>query len=347
MRVVSTIKHGVPLADIDKLTDNDVLHINDQGGQQYVDFILKKGIPNCIINDHYATPHITSPVPCYALPLLAECAATLIGDGMKIDNNISTTNCFNFVINRKQINRHLCIKFVEYFKLTDFDYTWSADERYADMGEIISELDQIADPTLKEKILPFILTPIELEKKFVECTDNEIEKSWPEVEFKHSIKSFYFTGGIKWSWDNVVQDLISKTAITLIPESIRFEKAAIITEKTLFSVFGLTFPIWVGGYNQASVWQNMGFDIFDDIIDHSYQSYDTLIERCYYAFSNNLELLADVNKSAALRLENKDRLLKNRELLLQNRIGDFIDQEISKYPLELQSVMPEILNYFR
>jgi hypothetical protein len=87
--------------------------------------------------------------------------------------------------------------------------------------------------------------------------------------------------------------------------------------------------------------------VFDDIIDHSYQSYDTLIERIYHAFADNLELLSDLNKVSKLRLELKDRLLNNRNLLLQNQLGKFIDQEIIRLPTDLQSVMPSILTHFR
>ena len=136
------------------------------------------------------------------------------------------------------------------------------------------------------------------------------------------------------------------SAISLITESLRFEKAATFTEKTIYSVLGLTFPIWVGGYNQATEWKNIGFDVFDDIIDHSYQSHDTLIERCYYAFANNLDLLSNKDKSAKLRLLCKVRLLKNRKLLLNNHLGIIANNKISTYPQELQLCMPEILKYF-
>ena len=93
--------------------------------------------------------------------------------------------------------------------------------------------------------------------------------------------------------------------------------------------------------------KRLRFDTFDDVIDHSYQSYDTLIERCYYAFTRNLPLLSDKNTATELRLLHKDRLYKNRQLLLQNHLEKFVDQEISKFPKDLQLVMPEILKYFR
>jgi hypothetical protein len=154
-------------------------------------------------------------------------------------------------------------------------------------------------------------------------------------------------GGNAWTWKNGLNDLFSKSAISLITESVRYQQSMTFTEKTLYSVLGLTFPIWVGGYNQASEWEKLGFDAFNDVVDHSYQSYNTLIERCYYAFSNNLELLTNKSKSAELRAIHQERLFKNRELLLQNQLGKFVDTEINKYPSELQLCVPEILKHFR
>ena len=125
------------------------------------------------------------------------------------------------------------------------------------------------------------------------------------------------------------------------------QRGSVFTEKTLYSVLGLTFPIWVGGYNQAKEWNRLGFDTFDDIIDHSYQDYDTLIERCYFAISNNIELLSNREKVAQVRNSLKDRLMQNCEMLLQNHLAHVVDREIAKFPKDLQLLMPDILKYFR
>ena len=154
-------------------------------------------------------------------------------------------------------------------------------------------------------------------------------------------------GSNSWTWRNGLQNMFLNSSISLITESVQYQRAAAFTEKTLYAVWGLTFPIWIGGYNQAKEWKRIGFDTFDDVIDHSYQNYDTLIERCYYAFFLNLKLLSNIDKTKELRLAHKHRLFKNRELLLQNQLGKFVDQEISKFPEDLQSAMPEILKYFR
>jgi hypothetical protein len=338
MELISILA-GSKLNTVNKLTNNHVLHINDVFDQEYVDYILTKGTPYCIVSDHMSAPPYHNPIPFYGLPLFAENNTRIITNQLEFDNNLSTSHCFNFMINKKQVNRFLCIKLVEYFKLTDFDYTWSAVDQTFDMSEILKELDALGSQSpLDNKTRSAILAPINLTKRFIKCPPGLGTKS------NSSVMNY---GGNAWTWKNGLNDLFSKSAISLITESVRYQQSMTFTEKTLYSVLGLTFPIWIGGYNQASEWEKLGFDAFNDVVDHSYQSYNTLIERCYYAFSNNLELLTNKSKSAELRAIHQERLFKNRELLLQNQLGKFVDTEINKYPSELQLCVPEILKHFR
>ena len=332
MRVISTLQYKNELADITELTNNDILHIYDGFNTEYIDYVLKKGSPKYIVNDHIT---FFANLKFYGLPLYVERYTREVIAEIEFENNINTINCFNFMINKKRVNRFLCIKFVEWFELSNFDYTWSAVDRNFDMVDIIAELDLLGSRSpLSPAARSFVLTPIQLKKRFIGVSGNTTSN----VRLDH--------GPDSWTWRNL-QNIFLNSGISLITESDLHQRAAIFTEKTLYAVWGLTFPIWIGGYNQAKEWKRIGFDTFDDVIDHSYQNYDTLIERCYYAFFLNLELLSNIDKTQKLRLVHKDRLFKNRELLLQNHLGKFVDQEISKFPEDLQSAMPEILKYFR
>ena len=59
--------------------------------------------------------------------------------------------------------------------------------------------------------------------------------------------------------------------------------------------------------------------------------------------ANNLDLLSNKDKSAKLRLSCHDRLLKNRELLLNNHLTTIVNNKTSAWPQELQSCVPELL----
>ncbi len=337
MHVISTFHYKNYRADIDQLTNNDILHIYDVFDQSDIDLIFKNGMPKYIISDHITKSKINfNNAKFYGLPLYINSISKNIIKNTEFDNNINTLNCFNFMINKKQINRFLCIKFVEWFNLYNFDYTWSAVDQQFDMSKIIYELDLLGkDSPLNKDTKTFILSQIRLPKKFIEFLDTSTNN--------FGVQNF---GGVEWSWQNIMQKLFLSSAISLITETVAYERSSVFTEKTLYSVLGLTFPIWIGGYNQAAEWKRIGFDIFDDIIDHSYQNYHTLIERCYYAFLFNLDLLSNINQAAELRLLHKNRLFKNRDLLVQNHLETFINQEITTFPEELQMGMPEIQKYF-
>jgi hypothetical protein len=239
--------------------------------------------------------------------------------------------------NKHRVNRFLCIKLVEFFKLNDFDYTWSGIKRHFDMTKILNELDTLGSSApFDNEVRSYLLGPIALEKRWI-THDYQVELDYAVTNY----------GGNEWTWKNGLDKLFLNSATSLITEPVSYQKVALFTEKTLYSVFGLNFPIWIGGgYNQANEWKKIGFDVFDDVIDHSYQSYDSLIERCYYAFFYNRELLSNKSYAKKMRLQCKNRLLNNRQLLFDNQIKKFIDFEIAKFPIELQQTIPKILKRF-
>jgi hypothetical protein len=72
------------------------------------------------------------------------------------------------------------------------------------------------------------------------------------------------------------------------------------------------------------------------VIDHSYQNYDTLIERCYYAFRRNLHILSDYNYAREIRESMMDRLEHNQQLLKNKQIDNFCKQQIEQWPEDLR-----------
>jgi hypothetical protein len=121
-----------------------------------------------------------------------------------------------------------------------------------------------------------------------------------------------------------------------------------MTEKTIYSVLGLTFPLWVGCYGQADYFKQMGLDVFDDVIDHSYQYLPSLFERCFYSVYLNLEILQNYNLAKNLREKNIDRLCNNRKLVLQdNLLKKHTDNVLKTWPEDLQQIIVPYWNQFR
>jgi len=317
--------------------DNDVLFISDFYEPSRLDRLISYTQPKYIINDYYIPTDgedKDNDLPIYCVPA---CFVFFNITFMSADlPEITDYNTFNFIINKKRIHRTLCIRLVEMFKLTDYTYTWSGLGRELDMSNTITELDHLgtSSPLTKEQ-RQFLLAPIEIESKFFEMPEGV---NSTDSHIKHKDTTY--------TWNNFLKNIFASSAVSLITESHGYQKKAGFTEKTSYAILGLTFPIWVGGYNQAQGLKQLGFDVFEDIIDHSYQSYPTLIERCYYAIANNLEILSNKSLAHELRTKNINRLKANRDLLLSSRVLEQCVKIRKNWPLDCQKVIPRLKDRF-
>lgn len=305
-----------------KFNKSDTVFINDAIGPDRV-IETYNILPNYLVVDHWSS---------YVTDYNLYCSPIWLADQVeKIDllsyddvDVLTTDYSFNFIINKKQINRFLCIKFVELFELQNFEYTWSGAGREFDLSNIIDEMNALGRScplSLTQKCI--MLQSIKLQEKFIGTlnVDNNVGVRISDCN---------------WPWYNGLREIYSFSAISLITESVRYEKGSLFTEKSLYPLLGLSFPIWIGGYQQASEWKRMGFDIFEDVIDHSYENYNTLIERCYYAFFNNLDLLKNFDKLKEIRQQMLPRLKNNYKLVENKHLAQLVKQQILQWPVELQ-----------
>jgi len=66
-----------------------------------------------------------------------------------------------------------------------------------------------------------------------------------------------------------------------------------LTEKYLNTVYGYNFPIILGVPGIVDHARSLGFDLFDDVIDHSYDTITDPMARIQAAIQLNLALLTD------------------------------------------------------
>jgi hypothetical protein len=320
-----------------ELTGN-ILHIWDVVDDQTIDDICQAyGTPEYVFTDGMCQYESDLDITVYAVDTWLE-SELVIWEKEKLAavDNVKTTQVANFQINKKQINRYLTIKFCEIFNL-DVDYTWSGIGESFDLSCIVLEKTQLKDNDI-DRYWSDILAPIsKFNKKWIDTCNHH--------KFSYSVTNY---GSNYTVWHAGLNNVMSNTAISLITESVWTQKAATFSEKTAFSVLALTFPIWVGGYNMASEWKKKGFDIFEDIIDHSYESMPTLLERCFYAFYLNLNILTNVNLAAELRSKYMDRLVKNRDMLTSENFKKYNRKIINTWPANLQQpALESIHRYLR
>lgn len=255
-------------------------------------------------------------------------------DKIDIPTVSCTTSCANFTINKKSNNRHMILKLSEIFNI-DVSYTWSGIDDTFDMSFFINEHNIVDDPQINS-VWPKLLEPI-----------TRFKKQWIATPAnKDAGYGITYTSNTS-NWNHGLKDLVSSTAVSLIGESIYDNTDAItFDEKTVFSVYGLTMPIWVGGKHQATNWKKRGFDTFDDVIDHSYESMPTLLERCFYAVYLNKQILTDLKYATKVRNSVMDRLIANRDKLTYQQFHNFNKNQVNSWPEEIKDIAYPLFNKY-
>ena len=196
---------------------------------------------------------------------------------------------FNFMINKPRKHREILLQLIKRFNL--INYTHSLPWKHNNINSI----------------------PV---------TDY---KFGPEVVMDKGIKNGSFKNAE--TYDKLLKTTVFEpSCISLITEPVFFERESILTEKTIMSVYSGTLLIWVGGWRCADALRSFGFDVFDDIVDHSYQDLDDPFDRCYHAIERNLNLLRDFDLVHKFIQNNKSRFEHNLNLLKNNVFQKTVDQ---------------------
>ena len=84
----------------------------------------------------------------------------------------------------------------------------------------------------------------------------------------------------------------------------------VIAEKYLNSIYAYNFPIFIAVPGTVSYLRNIGFDVFDDIVDHSYDKIQDPVLRLVTAINANIKLF-DKDYVIPVWELNKDRFNSN------------------------------------
>jgi plasmid maintenance system antidote protein VapI len=310
------------------LTGN-VLHVYDAIDDDTLTKIIDHfGTPRYIIMDGFSSYQTSLDIPIFCIDAWIEDQLTQMeSTGLTLVDDVKVEHVANFVINAKQINRFLAMKLSEIFNI-DVDYTWSGLGQNFNLEHIVQEKKLLNDSLIDQHWTQLLAPIAKFEKKW---RPNPGEKIVGDSKIVNPGDHAIF-------WNTHLRHVVSKSAISIITESVWTQQASLFTEKTVYSVLGLTFPIWVGGVNAATCWKDKGFDIFDDVIDHSYQNLPTLLERCFYAFYLNKDILTDLEKASFLRKQHVDRLIANRNCMTSDTFRKYNQTQFQKWPNDLQEL---------
>lgn len=119
------------------------------------------------------------------------------------------------------------------------------------------------------------------------------------------------------NFNQSLRSLYQNSFVEIVSESSFASPSYMLTEKTLNSIYGCNFPIILSGIGATAHLREIGFDLFDDVVDHSYDQIANPIDRIVSAVERNKRLLLDAEyakqlwKSNLTRFENNVALAKN------------------------------------
>jgi hypothetical protein len=119
-------------------------------------------------------------------------------------------------------------------------------------------------------------------------------------------------------------DVFSNAYVDLVTENINYSDKSFeyntLNEKSLKPFLFYQLPIFITYSNNLKCLRDMGFDLFDDILDNNYDLIEDPKERIDLAVSNLLKL-KEVNLSEYVEL-NKHRFINNRNLVFKLAFSD-------------------------
>ena len=205
------------------------------------------------------------------------------------------THCFNFMINKPRLNRIRLLEYVEQHKLTNRLYAlpW----RHSDYASI-----PVTDYRMGE-----------------------------EVVMDQGVKNRHYPNALTYQ-QLLQRQVFEPTCVSLITEPCYLEREIMITEKTIMAVYAGTLPVWVGGWRLPDAMRDLGFDVFDDIVDHSYSTLADPVERLDQALMLNQHLLTDFDLVRDVIAHNQSRLQHNVDLIEQNVFLDLVKKQVQHMP---------------
>jgi hypothetical protein len=259
-------------------------HCYDEDSQSYaLNDLLNNSVCDptlhTLVFDHVNQQDEFQQYSCFYLPELLDREAFQFSCQDIVPDWQTKSRAFNFMINKSRPHRQMLLKLIDEHSLSNFSHSlcWET-----------STVSSV--PTTNYRI-------------------------GNEIQLTRGIKNGSYTNSLTYKVC-LQSRVFESSCISLITEPAYTEKQTIVTEKTIMALYGGTIPIWVGGWRIADYMQSQGFDIFSDVVDHSYQSLNDPAQRVQQAIELNIGLLQKADPDFLSKYLN--RLQHNYNLIKSN-----------------------------
>jgi hypothetical protein len=106
--------------------------------------------------------------------------------------------------------------------------------------------------------------------------------------------------------------IYERIGVEIITGTMFFERTPVLSEKEMQSIYGKNFPIYINGVGMSKEMKKLfDVDIFEDIVDHSYDEIEDHFERLGAAIDRNRHLLDGSTNIRELWYDNEKRFQDN------------------------------------
>jgi hypothetical protein len=117
------------------------------------------------------------------------------------------------------------------------------------------------------------------------------------------------------NFENKLRSMYQNSFVEIVSETTFIEPSFILSEKTAHAFYGCNFPIILNGCGCVEHLRDIGLDVFDDIVDHSYDLVENPFDRIVTAIESNRRLLMDTEYVKQAWKTNRSRFERNIEVM--------------------------------
>jgi len=117
------------------------------------------------------------------------------------------------------------------------------------------------------------------------------------------------------NFEDKLRAMYRNSFVEIVGESQFAAPSFFITEKTAHAFYGCNFPIILGGCGIIAHLRDIGLDVFDDVIDHSYDVIKNPFDRIVTAIESNRRMLTDPDYAKQSWVNCRTRFKRNVEVM--------------------------------
>jgi hypothetical protein len=131
-----------------------------------------------------------------------------------------------------------------------------------------------------------------------------------------------FNTNLRQMYEHSIVEVVSETSFA--------DPAFLLTEKTMHCFAAFNFPIILSSCGTVQFLRDIGFDMFDDIVTHSYDMEPDPVKRIVMALDNNIALLQNRDLAKQKWQECLPRFEKNWEFISSGKLAQWYEARTRK-----------------